>query len=193
MSYRKSAITIGVILLSIVAGKTLGTVFVHTAPPTTVTSPAFTALTVNPPRELRIPKLGIDAQVESVGQDALGAMDVPKNPDKVAWYQLGAKPGETGNAVIAGHLDWTKGPAIFYHLDQLEAGDTLTITDTENKQQQFVVTSKVSYPFDQFPLEQVFGASADIHLNLITCAGRFNRTTKNYSNRIVVYTKLAEK
>ncbi len=52
-------------------------------------------------------------------------MGVPDNGHDVAWFKLGARPGEEGNAVIAGHVDDQKGPAIFYHLDKLTKGDEI--------------------------------------------------------------------
>ncbi len=57
------------------------------------------------PKILSIPKLEVNAEIETVGLDNKGAMDVPKNAMNVAWYNLGPKPGEKGNAVMAGHLD----------------------------------------------------------------------------------------
>src|SRR5260221_1494026 len=52
------------------------------------------------PVEMRIPKLHMDAQIESVGLDSHQRMDVPKKVNDVAWYNLGSKPGEKGSAVI---------------------------------------------------------------------------------------------
>ena len=44
--------------------------------------------------------------VEDVGLTPGGAMDVPKGPSDVAWFDLGPRPGEVGSAVIAGHEGW---------------------------------------------------------------------------------------
>ena len=59
---------------------------------------------VEPPRRLTIPSIGVDAGSEYVGLTADGAMGVPKDPSKAAWYSLGPRPGEPGNAVVAGHV-----------------------------------------------------------------------------------------
>lgn len=142
------------------------------------------------PHQLLIPKLGIAAVVEHVGLDANNNMDVPKNTDNVAWYQLGTKPGEIGNAVIAGHLDSETDVAVFYDLKTLRKGDTILVTDTNGKTHEFVVTEKAVYNDDKFPLEKVFGKTNKKHLNLITCDGEFSETTQTYSHRIVIYTEL---
>ena len=41
---------------------------------------------------------------------------VPSKPTDVAWYKPGPAPGEAGDAVIDGHLDWTTGRAVFWDL-----------------------------------------------------------------------------
>src|SRR5665647_1830768 len=57
---------------------------------------------VGVPVRLKIPTINVDATVESVGLTPDGDMDLPKDPDDVAWYEL-ARPGEDGSAVMAGH------------------------------------------------------------------------------------------
>src|SRR5438045_1447791 len=57
------------------------------------------------PVEIRIPSIGVDAQIIPVGKTKSGAMDAPANAVQTGWYALGAWPGQPGNAVIDGHLD----------------------------------------------------------------------------------------
>lgn len=143
------------------------------------------------PTNLKIPKLGINAPVLQVGLDENGKMGVPESVEVVGWYNLGAKPGEKGNAVFAGHLDTITGaPAVFYNLSSLEKGDEIISTDISGKQYRFKVTRKEVYPFDRFPLQDIFGDSKDSSLNLITCAGVFDLTSLNYTQRVVVFSKL---
>lgn len=149
-------------------------------------------LVVAEPISVNIPKIEVHASVESVGMDNQGRMDVPKNEWNVAWYNLGVKPGEKGNAVMAGHLDSQIGPAVFYNLTNLQAGDLIIVTDKNNRTYTYRVTTEAIYRFDQFPLQEVFGATDKSRLNLITCGGIFNGVTRNYSNRVVVYSELIE-
>ena len=156
--------------------------------PPPVTSPEVTL-----PQKLIIPKLGIAAAVEYVGMDEKGNMDVPRNDNNVAWYELGFKPGAAGNSVMAGHLDTRTGaPAIFYQLDSLEKGDRIQIIGTDGSTKEFVVTHKQTYPYNAFPLVEVFGTSDKPRLNLITCEGRYNSSERNYSHRTVVYSELTQ-
>lgn len=144
------------------------------------------------PTHLAIPVLGIDTTIQSVGKDKVGNMDVPSNATEVAWYNLGALPGEAGNAVISGHYDDKKGPAIFYKLGKLKVGDDIRITDTTGVVRLFKVMEAASYPYNKAPLNKIFGFDLHRDLNLITCMGRWNPRTHTYSQRLVVYARLVE-
>ncbi|MGM0852354.1 MAG: class F sortase [Bacillota bacterium] len=47
-------------------------------------------------------------------------MAVTESFEKTGWYQGGYKPGESGNAVIGGHVDSRNGPAIFIILTSFQ-------------------------------------------------------------------------
>ncbi len=154
------------------------------------TKPQQTTEVIDTPQHLSIPAINVDTTIEQVALDTKGNMDVPKTDYTVGWYKLGYKPGEKGNAVFAGHLDKADGsPAIFWKLSDLKTGDKIITTDLNNKSYTFTVTRLVKYPYDAFPLNEIFGSSDKARLNLITCNGTWNSTTKNYSNRLVVYSE----
>jgi len=143
------------------------------------------------PTSITIPKINVHAAVESVGMDSLGRMDVPKTADDTAWYSPGYKPGMNGSAVIDGHLDRVTGaPAVFWNLKLLSAGDQIIITENNGQKYTFAVDHIMRYPYDSFPIKDVFGATHTPTLNLITCNGVWDQNTKNYSDRLVVYSKL---
>lgn len=141
------------------------------------------------PMRLKIPAIEIDTAVESVAKTAAGQMDVPKDVKNVAWYNLGPLPGAQGNAVISGHYDDTKGPAVFYKLGKLKAGDQVIVTNADGVDLTFEVVSKENYPLDKAPLNRIFGFDLERDLNLITCSGRWNAKARTYNQRLVVYTR----
>jgi sortase A len=152
-----------------------------------VNTEAIQKIEVATPQILDIPSAKVHATIESVGLDAKKRMDVPKQNEHVGWYSLGPKPGAIGNAVLDGHLDTATGaPAVFYYLEDINIGDTITVTDQKGQVFHFVVTNKQSYPWDNFPLDDIFGPSNTAHLHLITCQGIWNETSHNYSQRLVV-------
>lgn len=143
------------------------------------------------PVRLKIPKLQIDTVVERVGQDKDGAMGIPRNVNHVAWYELGATPGEIGNAVIAGHLDLANGaPAVFWPIRQLVPGDQIFVVDEQGGEHAFAVTRQATYAYAQAPVEEIFGFTIHSQLNLITCNGQWDEAAHNYSQRLVVYAEL---
>lgn len=141
------------------------------------------------PTRLKIPSINIDAPVEYVSLASDGAMDVPKGPVNVAWFNLGPRPGENGSAVIAGHYGWKNNiPAVFDNLHKLRKGDKIYIQDDKGSVISFVVREIQIYGKDG-DTSGVFGSSdGKAHLNLITCTGAWNKAEKTRSDRLIVFT-----
>lgn len=141
------------------------------------------------PVRLKIPTINVDASVESLGLTVSGDMDTPKGPDNVAWFELGTRPGENGSAVIAGHFGtWKNGKrSVFDNLHKLKAGDKVYIEDEKGESITFVVREIRNFD-PQADATEVFSSDDDMaHLNLITCEGAWNKDSKNYSKRLVVF------
>lgn len=141
------------------------------------------------PVRLKIPAIQVDAAVVLVGLTPDGAMDAPKSPSDVAWYKLGPSPGENGSAVIAGHFGWKDNmPAVFDNLSALKKGDKIYVENDKGEMMTFVVRELRSFD-DKGNTAEVFNSSdGKAHLNLITCEGVWNKKTKSYSGRLVVFT-----
>ncbi|MDQ6693918.1 MAG: class F sortase [Chloroflexota bacterium] len=144
------------------------------------------------PAQLTVPALGVSARIEQVGVDKDNNMDIPKNPDNAGWFKLGTVPGNMGNSVIDGHLNWYGIPQeIFYNLGMLKAGDRIYVRDDRGRDRAFVVTKQLVCQYNNCPLMDVYGPTNGVRLNLITCAGIFNRTQQNYDKRLVVFSEAA--
>ncbi len=171
--------------------------------PTAIASPPPTATPVPPtatpvpragqPTRLKIPVIRVDAAIEYVGLTPEGAMDVPKDYSKTAWYEPGPRPGEQGNSAIAGHVDSKTGKAVFWDLHLLKAGDEIFVTGDDGVERRFVVSGVQSYGRTDAPLQQIFGPTSERHLNVITCdvESGFNKAKGEYAGNIVVYTTYA--
>lgn len=143
---------------------------------------------VGKPVRLKIPAINADSAFEYVGLTPLGAMDVPKSPSNVAWYDLGPRPGESGNAVIAGHYGWKDGkPAVFDNLYKLQKGDKISVEGDMGAITIFVVRELRSYGEKQDASDVFTSKDGKAHLVLITCEGVWNKTQKSYSKRLVVF------
>ncbi|MFD6664125.1 class F sortase [Micromonospora chalcea] len=142
------------------------------------------------PTTISIPRIGVQAEIMSLGTNPDGTVQVPPLDQamKAGWYSPGASPGEAGNAVIVGHVDSAQlGPAVFFNLGALVPGDTIVVTRQDGRAATFTVREVGSYPKTAFPAAQVYGPSAVPALRVVTCGGVFDRTAGSYLNNIVVY------
>jgi LPXTG-site transpeptidase (sortase) family protein len=139
-----------------------------------------------PPTRLKIKAIGVDTSLESLHLGDGGMLDAPKSFTRAGWYADGTAPGDNGPAVIAGHVDSRKGPAIFYKLRELQAGDQVQVV-RGGRTVTFTVTSTAWYPKTKFPTAKVYGPTPDRQLRLITCGGVFDHTLRSYKDNLVVY------
>jgi hypothetical protein len=161
------------------------------ATPGPSTSTAVLARGSSPPAHIRIPAIGVSAAVVRLGLNRDGSLQVPGDFDVTGWFIGGPAPGETGPAVIAGHIDSRSGPAVFYRLRELRPGDEITVGRADGGSVRFAVGGVAQYPKQAFPTEAVFGPSPDPMLRLITCGGAFDRSQRSYRDNIVVTARLA--
>ncbi|MEW2384597.1 class F sortase [Micromonospora sp. NPDC047707] len=140
------------------------------------------------PVEVRIPAIGVRARLVPVGADARGELEVPPldRPGIAGWYRHGVTPGETGNAVVVGHVDTTAGPAVFFDLGRLRPGDTVRIARADRSVATFAVDGVAAYPKEQFPTALVYGPSSAAGLRLVTCGGRFDPDRRSYVDNVIV-------
>jgi hypothetical protein len=149
--------------------------------------PAATeAGTADPPTRLRIRAIHVDTPLERLRLDATGALETPKDYAHAGWFAGGSAPGDVGPAVIAGHVDSTTGPAVFFRLDRLRPGDVVEVARAAGWVG-FRVVEVSRYPKDRFPTTRVYGPTPDPQLRLITCSGAFDSAQRSYVDNTVVY------
>jgi LPXTG-site transpeptidase (sortase) family protein len=152
---------------------------------------ATTSVSSLTPIRLQVPALGIDAKVESVGKKSDGSMGTPSTWQNVAWYDLGPKPGEPGNAVIDGHVDNALTTAgVFQHLSQIGLGDVVEVSDAEGHQLRYSVSAINEYAVNGAPTGSIFATSGPSQLVLITCDGNWDASLHEFDKRLVVVARL---
>ncbi|MCO6009851.1 class F sortase [Actinoallomurus purpureus] len=142
------------------------------------------------PVALRIPAIGVRTALERLSTDAHGRLRPPRDPARAGWFGDGIRPGAAGPAVIAGHVDSRTGPAVFTGLGALRPGARILVTDARGRVAVFTVDRVRSYPKTRFPSEDVYGATPDPQLRLITCGGAFDPASGHYRRDLVVYASL---
>jgi sortase (surface protein transpeptidase) len=173
-----------------------------TTTPTVVTAPVTTTRTAAatsrelvrrspPPVRIEIPAIGVSSALVRLGLNPDGTMQVPDDYGVAGWFTGGPAPGDTGPAVIAGHVDSRSGPAIFHRLGALRNGDAIDVTRADGTTARFVADNIARYPKRAFPTQAVFGPVPDPVLRLITCGGRFDRARRSYVDNVIVTAHLA--
>jgi LPXTG-site transpeptidase (sortase) family protein len=169
-----------------------------------VSAPSATAITgpVNssPPARIVIQSIKVDAAIMTLGRDRNLALEVPdyqnsRNPGAVVgWYNVFPTPGAGSNAIFAGHVTFD-GRAVFYHLDQVSPGDTVTIMTEDGKTLVYRVFENLTV--DPSRVDVLNPTGEDI-VTLITCGGGDfievpgEQFGGHYPNRVVVRARLAQ-
>ncbi|MFJ9853171.1 class F sortase [Streptomyces sp. NPDC101150] len=144
------------------------------------------------PQRISVPSLNVSSSLVPLGRKKDGTMETPADPDKAGWYTPGPAPGETGPAVIAGHVTWNGEPGVFHRLSSLKPGDTIEVARTDGKSSKFTVSRIAQYPKNKFPTIEVYKNIDYAGLRLITCGGQYDASQHYYPDNVVVFAKLAE-
>jgi LPXTG-site transpeptidase (sortase) family protein len=154
--------------------------------------PAGRHLPRSRPTRLLIPKIDVDAPFTELSLNASGQLQPPPAADVnlVGWYVKGVTPGESGTAIIAGHVDTKTSAAVFAGLDELSAGDRFTVQRADGRDAVFVVDSTETFDKDDFPDHRVYADTPRAEARLITCAGDYDRAAADYTENLVVFAHL---
>ena len=153
-------------------------------------APAATPRPVAAPESLDIPAIGVRTRLIRLGLTASGALQVPASTAVAGWYTGGPRPGATGPAVIAGHVDSYLGPGVFFRLRELKPGNLVYVRRADGSLAVFQVTDVHTYAKAHFPTAQVYGPVPDSQLRLITCGGTFDAATGHYLSNVIVFAAL---
>jgi LPXTG-site transpeptidase (sortase) family protein len=139
-----------------------------------------------PPGRLIIRSIGVDAPVVAVGVDKEGNMAVTNQSYDVGWYNRGPSPGDTGDAVLDGHLDWyDTSQAVFYNLKNVKQGDDIEVQRTDGVTHHFKVTGVKSVAYNA-SVPGLFATTGPPRISLITCGGQWSRSLNQYVSRVIV-------
>lgn len=146
--------------------------------------PRLAALDID---RLVIPDIGVNAPIIVLGVLPDGTMDSPDGPTDVAWYTFSAKPGQIGNVVLSGHLDYINyGAAVFWRLNELRPGNEVHLVLEDDTLVKYVVESVNEYDESTAPVQDIVGPTANESITLITCSGSFDPSSLHYNRRLVV-------
>lgn len=138
------------------------------------------------PVRLRVPAAGVDTSLLRLGTAADGSVEVPAPYDVAGWFTGGPRPGQTGPAVILGHVDSRAGPGVFFRLEDLSPGAQVHVDRADGSTATFRVTDVLTVPKDAFPTELVYAPTLQPALRLVTCGGPFDDSAGSYRDNVIV-------
>lgn len=142
---------------------------------------------------LAIPRIGVSAAIVVLPLREDETMPAPAGPLEVATYAFAAAPGEAGNFVVAGHVDFANyGAAVFYRLRELRPGDEVAATTGDGRVFVYRVSSVAAYEEATAPVAEILGPTAMATMTLITCTGTFSQQAHAYDQRLVVRAERVE-
>ena len=136
---------------------------------------------------VEIPVIAVGADIDPLGLRPNGELDVPTRFERVGWWAGGVAPGDRGPAVLAGHVDSRRAPAVFFRLRELNAGDEVRVRGADGTTVLYTVERSGNYAKTDFPTAEVYGPTERPTLRLVTCSGRFDRSRRSYEENLVVY------
>jgi len=153
-----------------------------------------TSISPSEPSSISIPRISLAAdEIISLGKNPDNTVEIPggENYDKPGWYKHSVTPGENGSSVILGHVDsYQSGPSVFFQLGQLQPNDEITVKREDNSKAIFRITEIRSVNKGNFPTDEVYSSISVPTLKLVSCGGRFDKSTGEYENNIIVFASL---
>jgi sortase (surface protein transpeptidase) len=143
------------------------------------------------PVGVEIPRIGVASSLDRLGRAPDGTIQEPSRWEVAGWYAPGTRPGDPGSAVILGHVDSKRGPAVFFRLRELRRGDTVIIKRADGSSVRFVVQRTKQYDKRRFPTDDVYYPTLTPALRLVTCGGQFDYATGHYRSNVIVFATLA--
>ncbi|WP_433870816.1 class F sortase [Saccharopolyspora sp. CA-218241] len=160
-------------------------------PPPAPAVAAEASAQVADPVRVRIPAIGVDAPIDPLEVDENNVLPPPETNEGTGWWRGGPEPGERGPAVIAGHVDSYRGPAVFFRLGDLLPGQEIHVDRADGSTATFVAARIERHDKNAFPTEAVYGDTPTPTLRLITCGGDFDEADRRYLDNVVVFAERA--
>lgn len=138
---------------------------------------------------VRLPKFGVSAPIVKVGVDSDSHMVVPRNAHEVGWLDQGPFPGDTQNAVLAGHIRWSGVPGSFGRLTQMAPGDIVAV-ELGGKHWEFRVTWMCLFDRNTSLASKIMGRTNVPSVTLISCGGVWDSAAGTHNKRVAVRAEL---
>ena len=163
--------------------------------------PASSLVVVAPPEpaSIAIPRLRVSDEIVPVGicarkaEPKCSGADELEVPDvhQVGWYRGSPRPGATGPALLAGHVNWHGTAGSFARIGTLRKGDEITVTDKAGGVHRFEVYAVKQFAKANYDanMPTLLANTDSPELRLVTCSG--DLVGHDYQSNTVVSAKEA--
>ena len=140
------------------------------------------------PRYLTIEKLGINkARILSMGINAKGELDTPRNIFDVGWYEGSGRPGQGGTLIIDGHNGGPHVLGVFKNTPTLVNGDKIIVERGDGVIYKYSGVENVSVPLSEADAYMRVAArspeTGKESVTLISCTGEWSQSQGTYLSR----------
>lgn len=140
------------------------------------------------PKYIKLPSISTEGYMQNVGVDQHTQIAVPNNTHLAGWFVNSARPGQKGLSIIDGHVTGRQNDGIFRHLSNLKQNDEFSVEMGNGDIKRYRVTRTFAVAVADVP-SILFSQDPNIErqLNLITCTGVFDRQSRQYNQRMIIY------
>lgn len=139
-------------------------------------------------RIITISTIGVESRVIPVGVDGRGQPQLPTHSYDTGWYNVSARPGESGAVVVSGACSTEAAKGVFEKLSSVNKGDSITVERGDGARIDYSVKEIYRSPVDTLDMTKVlspFDPKAP-GLSLVTCDGTYDSATNDSADRLVI-------
>lgn len=160
---------------------------VSTDTPSEQPVPASYSVPADKPLSIEMPSIKAKGFIQQVGVDKKNQMVAPGNVNMAGWYVKSVLPGDKGLSIIDGHVNGLYAKGVFYNLGKLKSGDEFRVTFGDKSIRKFKVVGLKTVTTEEANTELfVRDNKLERQLNLITCAGKYDKSSRTYDSRVIV-------
>lgn len=143
------------------------------------------------PKKISIDTMNVDAFIQRAGVDQHNKIAVPNSVHLAGWFTGSAQPGKNGLSIIAAHVNGINTDGLFKKLDTLKENDEFEVELGNGTKLRYRVLGSVTVP-EAESASVLFSQNPKVtsQVNLITCGGVYDESTKTFSDRTIVSAEL---
>lgn len=140
------------------------------------------------PDRIEISSIGVNALIDEMGVTESNNIEAPATNHTAGWFNQSSVINESGATIIDGHLGSNIDPGVFWNLEELVVGDTITLHAKNGDSAYYVIRETEVVDRNSTNFDKYYNSIGDGNgLNIITCNGGYLQQEATYDSRLIVY------